>query len=206
MGPVRSHLDTFGRDAVFQWRLGVINFRAFQAIQAVYFDLVFQVSNTSLTRILEKMGVHRYALRALVDALWLEQDFWVTKMFGADSDDVAESVEDVLELVQVLQASLHLHIISDVVVDHVIGQLVRQHSVHETGKLGMQTLLAGGEFIGEGESRHEATLLQPIDGLRHDVANFRLFQVIRSRWVILKLPVEKTRISISDTTSMPDTC
>ena len=49
---------------------------------------------------------------------------------------------------------------------HIIRKFVLKHRVHEASELGVETLISGNEFVGEGESRHEASLLEPIDGAK----------------------------------------
>mmetsp|Transcript_60317 Transcript_60317/g.97635 ORF Transcript_60317/g.97635 Transcript_60317/m.97635 type:complete len:218 (+) Transcript_60317:230-883(+) len=50
------------------------------------------------------------------------------------------------------------------VVHHILWQFVLQHAVNEAGKLSMQALIAGNQLVGEGKARHEAALLEPVDG------------------------------------------
>mmetsp|Transcript_105513 Transcript_105513/g.235500 ORF Transcript_105513/g.235500 Transcript_105513/m.235500 type:complete len:237 (+) Transcript_105513:450-1160(+) len=47
---------------------------------------------------------------------------------------------------------------------HVLRKLVLKHVVNHACELRMQTLIARDKLIGEGQARHEAPLLQPVDG------------------------------------------
>lgn len=44
------------------------------------------------------------------------------------------------------------------------GKLVLEHRVEEAGKVGVETLVAGDELVGEAQAGHQAPLLEPEDG------------------------------------------
>mmetsp|Transcript_7100 Transcript_7100/g.25965 ORF Transcript_7100/g.25965 Transcript_7100/m.25965 type:complete len:325 (+) Transcript_7100:229-1203(+) len=48
--------------------------------------------------------------------------------------------------------------------DGFIARLVVQQAVQHARKVTVQAFVAGDEFIGEGQTRHQATLLEPVDG------------------------------------------
>mmetsp|Transcript_125581 Transcript_125581/g.340970 ORF Transcript_125581/g.340970 Transcript_125581/m.340970 type:complete len:245 (+) Transcript_125581:738-1472(+) len=48
--------------------------------------------------------------------------------------------------------------------DHLLGELVLQLAVDEARELGVQALVARDQLVGEGEARHQAALLEPVDG------------------------------------------
>merc|ERR1719159_2061330 len=50
------------------------------------------------------------------------------------------------------------------VMNHIVRQLVLQHAVEQAGKVCMKTFISRNQLIGESESWHHATFLQPIDG------------------------------------------
>jgi len=54
--------------------------------------------------------------------------------------------------------------LGDDLLDDLLTRAVLQVRVKETGKVGVQTLVARDELVGEGKTRHETTLLQPEDG------------------------------------------
>mmetsp|Transcript_101880 Transcript_101880/g.265950 ORF Transcript_101880/g.265950 Transcript_101880/m.265950 type:complete len:406 (+) Transcript_101880:274-1491(+) len=59
---------------------------------------------------------------------------------------------------------LGLHCASDDAVHHILRQLVLQHAVEQACELAVQPLVTGDQLVGEGQARHQAALLQPIDG------------------------------------------
>mmetsp|Transcript_5694 Transcript_5694/g.13052 ORF Transcript_5694/g.13052 Transcript_5694/m.13052 type:complete len:257 (-) Transcript_5694:29-799(-) len=48
--------------------------------------------------------------------------------------------------------------------DHLLGELVLKLAVDEARELGVQALVARDQLVGEGEARHQAALLEPVDG------------------------------------------
>jgi hypothetical protein len=54
---------------------------------------------------------------------------------------------------------LHLYSVGHDFQHTLLGQLVLQHSVQQAREVAVQTLITGDELVGEGEARHEATLL-----------------------------------------------
>mmetsp|Transcript_43084 Transcript_43084/g.134054 ORF Transcript_43084/g.134054 Transcript_43084/m.134054 type:complete len:545 (-) Transcript_43084:27-1661(-) len=62
------------------------------------------------------------------------------------------------------EAALDLHGGPHDVVHHVLRELVLQHAVDHAGKLRVQALVPRDQLVGEGQARHEAALLQPVDG------------------------------------------
>ena len=62
------------------------------------------------------------------------------------------------------ELALGVHGAAHDVVDHVLRQLVLEHAVDEAGELRVQALVARNQLVGEGETRHETPLLEPVDG------------------------------------------
>ena len=48
--------------------------------------------------------------------------------------------------------------------NHLLASAVLQVRMQQTGEVGVETLITGDELVGEGQSRHQTTLLQPEDG------------------------------------------
>lgn len=54
--------------------------------------------------------------------------------------------------------------ISDDCLNHLFASTSLEMRVKETGKVGVKTLITRDELVGKGQTRHEATLLEPEDG------------------------------------------
>ena len=59
---------------------------------------------------------------------------------------------------------LHLHSAADDVVNRLIRELVLHQLVDEAREVGVEALVPRDELVGEGQPRHQPTLLQPVDG------------------------------------------
>jgi hypothetical protein len=59
---------------------------------------------------------------------------------------------------------LNLNCLSDDSQDRLLAGAVLEHGEEETGKVGVHALITGDELVGECETGHEATLLEPEDG------------------------------------------
>mmetsp|Transcript_97967 Transcript_97967/g.261521 ORF Transcript_97967/g.261521 Transcript_97967/m.261521 type:complete len:301 (-) Transcript_97967:30-932(-) len=58
---------------------------------------------------------------------------------------------------------LHVHSASDDLMNNVFRQLVLEHGVQQAREVRMQALISGNQLIGEGQPRHQAPFLQPVD-------------------------------------------
>lgn len=59
---------------------------------------------------------------------------------------------------------LDLDSIDDNILNHLLAGAVLQVRVQKAGKVGVETLITGDELVGEGQTGHETTLLEPEDG------------------------------------------
>jgi len=73
------------------------------------------------------------------------------------------------------------------------GGLVFEHGKEEAGKVAVHPLVTANQFIGEGQSRHQSTLLQPKDGAEAPTEEYTLHcskgdQTFSKRRVFLRDP------------------
>mmetsp|Transcript_19132 Transcript_19132/g.42310 ORF Transcript_19132/g.42310 Transcript_19132/m.42310 type:complete len:216 (+) Transcript_19132:139-786(+) len=59
---------------------------------------------------------------------------------------------------------LHIHSTPNDFMNNILGQLVLEHRVQQTGEVRMETLVSGNQLIRERQSRHQTPFLEPIDG------------------------------------------
>merc|ERR1711957_415375 len=62
------------------------------------------------------------------------------------------------------EAAFDFHGTADNTMYHILGKFILKHTVQQTCKFCMQTLIARDELVRKGKSRHQATFLQPING------------------------------------------
>ena len=60
--------------------------------------------------------------------------------------------------------ALDVHGVSDDLVNPLSAGLVDQVTVHQAGKVSVETFIPGDQFVAEGETRHQTSLLQPENG------------------------------------------
>jgi len=62
------------------------------------------------------------------------------------------------------ELALDLNSTADDFLHDLFGELILHHGVQQAGEIGVETLVAGDELVGESKTGHEATLLEPVDG------------------------------------------